>query len=298
MLAAIVFPLPGQEVRAVVTGTVLLAGATDSLPAPGAEVTLHRVASDSQGPVASVTARPDGRFMIDSRVAAGGVLLISARWDGIEYFAPPVDSGVPVTVIVHPTAVDAPVSVALRSVIVGGPAADGTRDVIDLIVIRNRGPATRVALDTLSETIRMFLPPNADNVLVAYADFIQEAADVHGDTLLIHSPIAPGDRQIMLQYQIAPNSRRFVIPVDPMADTSMVLAEEADVSVTGFTRSGTEDLEGKSFQRWSMGRASGIELVLPGHLVIPSWLIPVMLLVMGVGLGYLTWRGLLSPRSR
>ncbi len=298
LLVATALPLRAQGVRTVVTGTVFLAGVPDSVAAPGAAVTLHRVTSDIQGPVAETVAGRDGKFRFDERLPAGGVLLVSARWDGIEYFAPPVDSGVPATVVVHPTAMDAPVSVVLRSVIVGGPAVDGTRDVIDLIVIRNRGPATRVAVDSLAASMLIFLPPEAANVVVADADFIGEAADVHGDTLLIHSPIAPGDRQLMLQYQIPPNSRRFTIPVDPVADTAMVLAEEIDLGVGGFVRSGTEEIEGKSFNRWSAGQAAAIELALPGHWLMPAWLIPTMLLVLGLGLGYLTWRGLLYSRRR
>lgn len=281
------------------TGRVWVAGTGDSVPAAGALVTLHRVASDSQGPVAELTAGNDGRFRFRRELPAGGVLLVSARWHGIEYFAPPVDSATPVSVVVNDTSSSAPVEMVLRSVIVGGPAPDGTRDVIDLMIIRNAGVVTRVPPDSLAPSLVVILPPNAANLRISDADFVQDAADLHGDTLYVHAPLPPGDRQVMLQYQIAPATRTFEIPVSPVADTAMVLAEETGLLVRGeFARSGAELIEGKSFSRWSAGNVAVMELVLPGGGTVPGWLVPVMLALVGAGLAAITVRALLSARPR
>src|SRR5690606_20530397 len=83
-----------------VSGQVLRVVEGDSVPAASARVTLHRVGEAVQGAVDSTITGADGRFSFRARIDSGDVLLASARWHGVEYFAEPVVSGVPVRVMV------------------------------------------------------------------------------------------------------------------------------------------------------------------------------------------------------
>ncbi|HET9066698.1 MAG TPA: hypothetical protein VFN22_12830 [Gemmatimonadales bacterium] len=285
-----------------VRGRVVRVVGSDTLPAAGARVVLHAVTPDSQGPVDSVMADGTGRFDLRSEVDSGAIVLVSARWQGVEYFAPPVAVGEPVTLVVVDTASTQVVTVAARHVIVGGPAADGARDVVDLVVLRNPGPATRVGGgDKLTPTWTLRLPPHVANLTVGDADFSPEAFDVHGDTLTLHAPIPPGERQFFLMYQLAPGARQFEIPLLPRPDTLSLLTEERGLAVTGgMTTVGQETVSGRSFERRVSGSAelaAAVTVALPGGHKAPDWVLPTLIVSLALVLGGATIRILLPRRG-
>lgn len=69
-------------------GRVVRRAGTDTVPAPGAMVLLHRVGPVEQGAIDSVAADAAGRFAFQFVRDTGAAYLVSARWAGIEYFAP------------------------------------------------------------------------------------------------------------------------------------------------------------------------------------------------------------------
>jgi hypothetical protein len=279
-----------------VEGRAVRAVAHDTVAAAGTRVVLHRVGAARQGVVDSLTVGADGRFAFRSTIDSGEVLLVSGRWHGVEYFAQPVVPGVAVELLVVDTSSSAPVSVVARHVIIGGPAPDGARDVVDLVVLRNRGTRTRVGGGEAAPSFRMPLPPHVANVTVGDADFAADAFDVHDDTLGLMAPIPPGDRQFFLQYQLVPGARTLDLPLEPPPDTLSVLAEEAGLDMpTTLVAQGTEQVAGRSFSRWS-GRPDGtIRIGLQGTADAPGWLLPGLLVVVAVPLLLVTRRALL-PR--
>jgi hypothetical protein len=280
------------------TGKVVRTVGADTIAASGAIVVLHQVSDESQGPIDSIISNQDGEFRFTVVPDTTAVLLVSARWAGIEYFAPPPD-GTPSLIVVSDTSSSVPVTIAARHIIVGGPAPDGTRDVVDLLVIRNSSRFTHVAADSASPTAWVLVPALAANLQLGDADFALDAFDRHGDTLMLNAPIPPGDRQFFLQYQLAPGTTRFVVPMVPGVDTLTVLAEESDLRATpAFTRIDVQEVEGREFTRWATGRSQGqIELSLPGRTEAPRWLLAAMVITLGVGLlGTLAW-SLLPRRS-
>ncbi len=294
------------QVPTVAPGPFTIAGRSvrvargDTVPAVGAAVYLHRVSQSAQGVVDSARSDAAGRFAFRATADSGEVLLVSARWGGVEYFAAPVSRGEAVEVIVVDTSSAVPVSVAARHVILGGPAPDGSRDVVDLLVLRNPSGMTRVtAAGGRNASFTMLVPSLVANLRVGDADFSPEAFERHGDTLALYAPIPPGDRQFFLEYQVAPGARQLVLPLVPPSDTLSILAEESTlVMPAGMVRQGTEEMNGRRFARWA-GRpaAALLEIRLPGGWRAPSWLLPVLVLLLAVPLLLVTRRALL-PRGR
>ncbi len=297
LLLLLVHPPTPVSVR----GRVIRVVGSDTLPAAGARVVLHAVTPDSQGPVDSVTADGMGRFQVRANVDSGAIMLVSARWQGVEYFAPPVDPGEPVTLIVVDTSSTQAVALAARHVIVGGAAADGARDVVDLVVLRNAGPATRVGGgDTLAPTWTLRLPPHVANLTIGDADFSPEAFDVHGDTLTLHAPIPPGERQFFLTYQLAPGARHLEIPLEPRPDTLSLLTEERGLAVSGgMTSVGDETVSGRSFERRVGGAslADTVMVTLASAGKAPSWFLPALVAALALVLVGATVRILLPRRT-
>lgn len=297
LLGLLVHPPTPVSVR----GRVIRIVGSDTLSAAGARVVLHAVTPDSQGPVDSVIADGMGRFQVRSQVDSGAIVLVSARWHGVEYFAPPVAPGEPVTLVVVDTSSTQTVDLAARHVIVGGAAADGARDVVDLVVLRNAGPATRVGGgDALAPTWAIRLPPHVANLTIGDADFSPEAFDVHGDTLTLHAPIPPGERQFFLTYQLAPGARQFEIPLDPRPDTLSLLTEERDLAVAGgLTSVGDETVSGRSFERRVGGAslADTVTVTLASAGKAPTWSLPVLIAILALVLVGATVRILLPRRT-
>jgi len=227
----------------------------DTVAVAGAEVTLHRVTVKTPGPIDSLRSDAAGRFRFRITPDSGVVYLVSARWEGIEYFATPfvvhADSPLPTLLaVVFDTSSTVPIQLVARHLIVSPPFADGTRDIVDLFVINNRGPATRVAPAADSVTWRAHLPPFAINVRAGNSEFSPDAFRfVDGESRLL-AAIPPGQRDIEIDYQVPPNSPRFEVPVDVSADISNIISADRSIRVSGdFTRSDTV-IDKQPYARW------------------------------------------------
>lgn len=277
-------PVAGQVVR-IVEG--------DTVAAAGARVVLHRVGDTVQGPLDSLLADAAGHFRFTRRptLDSTDVLLVSARWHGVEHFAPPVIPGAAVRVVVADTSTTAAVTVAARHIVIGGPAQDGARDVVDLLVLRNAGAMTRVGADSSRPSWQMLVPPHVANVQIGDADFAREAFDLHGDTLYLAAPIPPGERQFFLQYQIAPGARSLDVPLDAATDTVTVLAEEPALEVSApLVPQGSETVAGRAFARWSGPGSPLVSVRFPGTSALPGWLLPVLIAALALPLLWVTRR--------
>ncbi len=252
MITALAAGLLALQVAAQAPGTVAVRGRAervvggDTVAAGGARIDLHRVGPSAQGVIDSGSAGADGRFAFRARVDSGDVLLVSARWHGVEYFAAPVVLGAPVTVTVVDTSAAAPVSIVARHVIIGGPAADGSRDVVDLVILRNGSGLTRVGGGTGVPSFRMPTPPRVANLRVGDGDFTPDAFEHEGDELQLFAPIPPGDRQFFLEYQLPPKARALELPLVPAPDTLSILGEERDLRIPApLSKAGTEQMVGQ-----------------------------------------------------
>lgn len=269
-----------------VQGRVVRVDGGDTVAVAGTMVLLHRVSAEAQGVLDSARSDGAGHYRIQAPLDSGVVWLVSARHQGLEYFAPPIDialaeAGGSVTIEVADIDSTAPIGIVSRHLIVGSPAPDGTRDVVDLVVLRNASGRTRAMPDSSTPSWQLALPPFAANIRLGDADFTPDRFDLHGDTLFLHAPVPPGDRQFFLQYQIAPNTRRFAIPLDQPIETLTVLAEEPSVEIgPPLVRADEREMEGRRFVRWAgafEGPEGVMEVVLPGGGGAPTWALPALI---------------------
>ena len=273
-----------------VSGRVVTA---DSTPVRGARVVLHRIGPDTQGPLDSTRADRGGRFRFTFRPDTSASFLLSTRHSGIEYFSPPVSTnpGRPdtaVRIVVYDTSSSAPVAVEARHLVLARPGEDGTRSALDLIVLQNAGQRTRVAPDTLRPSISLPLPTGTSGLQVGESEVSAESVRRRGDSLMITAPIAPGEKQITVQYQVPSGRSTLELPVQRSGQKINVLVEEtgARVSGAGMAFADSQVIQGRSFRRWTgVAPAAGvIRIVLPGAPRAARWLLVALVFSLGATL--------------
>jgi hypothetical protein len=262
-------PAPLLAQTATAAGRVVRPRAADTVPVPGARVVLHRVGGDAQGPLDSTAADAAGRFRFRFRPDSSSLYLLSARYGGIEYFSPPLrarparpDTGV--RLLVYDTSSAAPISLAARHIVVPRPEPDGTRSVLDLIVLGNDGLLARVAPDSAHPSWRLTLPRGAVGLEVGESDVSPDAVLRVGDTVGVLAPLAPGQKQLSLEYGAVPVRGQLVFPVGPSGGPVNLLVEETGVRVSGGTLAlaDSQVIEGRSFRRWTGELPAGGMVVL------------------------------------
>ena len=276
----------------MVAGQVLRRTDRDSVPVAGVRVILHRVGQDVQGPIDSVTSDAAGRFRLQFRPDTGALYLVSARYVGVEYFAPPLlrDAQHPdrdLRLMVYDTSSNVTLALASRHLVVGAVEPSGSRTVADLILIGNSGIVTRLAGDSMRPAWKMLLPSRAQSVELGEGDFAADAVSQRADTLLLIASIPPGTREFTLTYRIPADVSRFEIPLDhdvPLAD---ILTEDARMVVRGgLVRRDTVTVVGRQFTKWDGALRAGQPLVL--EFPVPSgrsaWLLPALIALLGAGL--------------
>ncbi len=295
--------LPTLSAQTVhVTGRVL---AADSTPARGVRVLLHRVGQDAQGPIDSTRSDGRGGFQFTFRRDTSAFYLLSAEHAGIEYFSPPVSTnfGRPDTglrVLVYDTSSTTPIVLVARHLVITRPGQDGSRGVLDLMVLRNDSRLTRTTSDTTHPTWSAPLPPGTIGLDVSESDFSRDAVARRGDSVIVVAPFAPGEKQLTVQYLI-PSGRSVVeLPFARPGAAINVLAEERDVRLTGsgVALADSQVLQGRSFRRWTGVAQPGgaVRIVLPGTRRTPTWLLAVLVGTLTLVLAGTGWR-LLAERS-
>lgn len=277
-------PAAGQS-PATIQGRVLRRAPADTVPAAGARVVLHRVSRGPSGPVDSVATTADGGFRFSLRPDTSVIYLVSARWAGIEYFSEPLPGSSlagasRLALLVADTSSGAAVDVAGRYFVVGAPDTGGVRTAVDLFALRNRGAQTRVAPDSLTPVWRHVLPPGAEAHAVAQAgsEIAADAVRFVGDTVLVFAPVAPGEKQLLLQHSFPAGLGAIHVPLGDGADSVQVVAEEPGVVVQGLARAEAQELDGRPFARWiGAGRGvSEVRVLFPRARVAERWLAPAL----------------------
>jgi hypothetical protein len=278
----------------------------DSVPEAGVRVVLHRVGKEVQGPIDSTRSDRQGRFRFSFQPDTSAFYLVSGRYAGIEYFSSPLPTNpnrvnAPVTVVVYDTSSTAPVSLEARHLVVTRPDQDGSRSVLDLVVLENSGRLTRVAPDTVRPSWSVPLPSGTIGLNVGESDISSGAIARRGDSLLVSAAIAPGEKQLTLQYQIPAGQDSISLAVERLGVTFNVLAEEAGARVVapGLALADSQVIQGRSFRRWT-GRVTGpalIRVALPRRTPAPHWVLLGLVSGLALGLAAAGWY-IVSRRSR
>jgi hypothetical protein len=278
----------------------------DSVPVAGIRVVLHRVGQEAQGPIDSTRSDRRGQFRFTFRPDTSAFYLVSGRYAGIEYFSPPIPTNpnrvsASVTVVVYDTSSSAVVTLEARHLVVTRPDQNGSRSVLDLVILQNRGRVTRVAPDTVRPSWGVPLPSGTVGLDVGESDISSGALARRGDSLVVSAAIAPGEKQLTLQYQIPAGQDTISLAVDRSGATFNVLAEESNARVVapGLALADSQVIQGRSFRRWTgkVAAPAVIRVALPSRERSPRWVL--LGLVGGLALGLVAagWY-IVSRRSR
>ncbi len=282
-----------------VTGRLLHGGRTETPLARG-WVVLHEVAMGGRGgPVDSARSDARGGYTLTiARPDTGAVYIVSSRYQGIAYFSEPLTVAAAGTVrarpiVVYDTSSSGPaVAVSRRLVTIARPkrGGDGTRDVLELLELKNPGTETRIAVDTLAPTWAGAIPHPAIQFQVGQGDLAPEAVTRRGDTVAAFAPIPPGEaRQLSYAYVLPADVRHAVIPVDqPTAEVDLLLEDTAAaVTAPGLERLGVQEIEQRRFARYRarhLAARTSVVITLPGGGFRAQMLVPVVVLLAALAL--------------
>ena len=309
MLAAQAKPAPSAVARGltIAAGRIVLPRAKDTVSVPGARVVLHRIGRDLQGPLESMLADAAGRFRFRFRADTSALYLLSARYGDVEYFSPPVHTNparpdTAVRLVVYDTSSAAPISVEARHIVVPRAGPDGSRSVLDLIVLANAGRFARVSPDSSRPSWRLLLPAGTGDMQVGEGDLSPDAIVREADTVKVLAPLAPGQKQVSLEYRVMPTRGTIAFAVGPAGAPVNLLVEERDARVSGGTLAlaDSQVIEGRHFRRWTGHVPAGgsVTVAFKGgsggatRRTLVALVVPV-----AVALGLAGWRLLRRPRD-
>lgn len=292
MAAAVAGPMPAQPpTRAA--GTVLRPALPAPVPVGNVRIVLHRVGLASQGPIDTVISDAAGRFQFEFRADTGSNYLISGRHAGIEYFSAPLATGkarpdTGIELLVYDTSATAPVTTRSRTLVVGAPDVAGSRTVIDWFVLQNAGALTRVGRDSTEPTWAVRLPADVRGPEVGDARLSQISGDAvifRNDSVLVTAPISPGQKELLLQYEIARDQRSLDLPLGQVDSVDLFLEEMGlTPDLAAWRVRDSQMFEGRPFRRFRrLGQAPVLTLRFP-RTSLPKAVLPVLVSVVGAGL--------------
>ncbi|MFQ5703139.1 MAG: hypothetical protein ACE5HT_03875 [Gemmatimonadales bacterium] len=196
--------------------------------------------------------------------------LVSVQHDGIGYFSTPLTGSAAEntanTLYVYDTSsVEPEILLTERHFIVRSAQEDGSRRVIELIVLRNPGSLTRIARDTSDPVWEGAIPSEAVQFELGESDLSVQAIYRRGDSVAIAAPMPPGEKQIIYGYVVPRSVSKLILPLDHAAGRVNVMLQDTSASVTGGTLAlrGVEELDDVFFRRYgadSVPRGSRIEV--------------------------------------
>lgn len=209
------------------------------VPVAGEWIVLHRVGSDRAAPLDSMRSGRDGRFRFRYSMTGDpqALYFLSARYEGIAYFSPPLRAdtvrGEDADIIVYATTTDtSALRVQGRHIVVSAARAVD-REIAEVFEIENTSTRTIVARDSTTPLWSIGLPDAAQNPGVAPGDVTAAAVVFRGGRAELYAPISPGVRQLVVSYRLPLTSTSLVIPVERDAAVLEVLLEEPRATVEG-----------------------------------------------------------------
>jgi hypothetical protein len=265
--------LGAQQV--VISGRVLFG--PNRKPLPGTWAVLHHVRMrGASGPADSTRTDRQGEYRLRIvRADTTGMYVVSSWYQGIAYFSEPVPARGKATVTLKPilvydtTSTGPPIRAQRRLVTVALPSKDGTRGVLELVVLQNPGTATRVAPDTTRPTWAGAVPREAIQFEAGEGDVSAEAVALRGDTVAVFGPIPPDDaKQLSYSYVLPATTRRLTIPIDQAINELDLLLEDttATVAAPGLEKVGVQAIEQRRFAGYrtgALGRGAVVAVTFP-----------------------------------
>ncbi|HKP29751.1 MAG TPA: hypothetical protein VJU15_10115 [Gemmatimonadales bacterium] len=279
-------------------GKVARRAGTDTIAAPHARVVLHGVSRQTSGKLDSTATDEAGAFRFRISRDTSMVYLLSANWSGIEYFSEPIpgsslDRTATLTLLVADTSSARAAETGGRFIVLGSPGATRDRRAVDLFVIRNRGDHTIVGAGGIGATWRAPLPRGVTGARMGSAgsEISADAVRFAGDSIAVIAPIAPGEKQLLVEYTIPESMSRLELEAVTL-DTIQIVAEEQGVTVAGLEKTADQVLDGRPFARWHGRGVSLVTISFPVAAARDRALIPLVIAaaVIAVLVGVLAMR--------
>jgi len=211
-------------------------------PVAGAWVVLHRVGPDRAGPLDSVRSDSRGRYSFKyTRTGSDqAVYFVSATYDGIAYFTPPLTEGKvsgddgEITVF-DTTSKRVPLTLRGHHVVVSTADANARRSVVEVYDLSNDSSVTRVASGETEEsaTWQTHVTPGASDFKVGQGDISPGAVSFANGVVSVFAPLAPGIKQFSFSYSLPANSFPLKLPLEKETGIYEIMIEEKAGSVTG-----------------------------------------------------------------
>jgi hypothetical protein len=326
-LAALVFaaPLAAQDgsrpstpasTPAIVEGRVMRPAITGEVPVPGAVVTIHRVGTDSSGPIDSVRtdARGGFRFAYRRWGSPYAIYFAAALYRGIAYFTSPLRGAIvrgdEAEIVVFDTTTQ-PVRFTVQGhhLVIGAPRPTGARDIVEVYEISNDTVVTAVGRDSLTPVWSAPVPRALTGFTPSAGDVSASALRLRDGRVELMAPFAPGVKQLSFTYSLDASAFPLDIVLDRPNALLEVLLEEigAQVRSSSLKSQGSARTQGRSFKRFLAQNAPAGERV---RIEVPSsvaaarttvviWLLAALALAMLFAL-WLAYRrgGVTTPRVR
>lgn len=244
-----------------VFGQVVHPNGAGVAPVGQERVTLHRVGSDTAGPMDSTRTDAQGHYTFSYRTrgAPDAVYFVSATFDGIAYLSQPLTKSVvrgadAAITVYDTTSRPVPLHVRGRHLVVSSPAATGLRSVVEVFELSNDTSVTLIAPTAAGDrpTWSMELPAGAQGFQVGQGDVSADAVSLIGRRVAVYAPIAPGLKQMSFAYTLPPSSFPLARSLPRGAVVLEVLLEEAGARASGvpLREQAPVAVEGRLFRRF------------------------------------------------
>lgn len=293
--------LGAQSPERVIAGRVVLPAATATRPVRDAWVVLHRVGSDTAGPLDSMRTRADGgyRFRYRPTGDSAAIYFVSTNRGGVAYFTTPTREsdarGDAAELFVYDTS-SAPIPLAVRGrhVIVTAPEGEDVRTVIEVYELSNDTTLTRVARGRDGFTFDAPLPAGVSRVTGGEGDVSPDAIRAAGGRALVNAPLSPGLKRVSFFYEVPADAAPIELLVETRVPVLEVLVEDANGSVEGAGLVAVDPVtvEGRPFRRYlaqDVPAAQTFRVTAPGTPGTAT--LRVMLIVTAVGAAMLLGLG-------
>ncbi len=286
-----------------VDGRVMRPRLSGLAPVGGVWVTIHRVASDTAGPLDSARVGSDGRFHFRyiRKGRADAVYFVSAMYDGIAYFSRPLAPGRvsgddAAIVVFDTTSIHFPLAIKGRHIIISSPNVDGSRQLVEAYEIANESDQTLVSPDDAHPSWTAPLPPGAVNIQAGESDISAAAISASKGRLRVTAPFAPGLKQLSFSYTLPQSSFPLHMPLEQGATVLELLLEEPKAQARGASLKPVAPaaIEQRVFQRYLGADApagSSIEIEVPvvhaaENVRVYWWIAGTLAALMAAGLIY------------
>jgi hypothetical protein len=165
---------------------------------------------------------------------------VSASYDGIAYFTPPLSEG-RVTgedgeiAVFDTTSHRVPVSVRGHHVVVSAVDANGFRSVVEVYDLSNDTSVTRISpTDTRKDaTWETHVTAGATNFRVSQGDIPASAVAFTNGVVDVYAPLAPGIKQLSFSYLLPAKSFPLSLPLEKATQIYEIMIEEKAGNVSG-----------------------------------------------------------------